>query len=173
MFQPLKLCDLNAMLDLQNIVRRDLAEKNCAHYIVPRTKDYFMNHLQSPHQIIGLHDHSLLIAQGVLRAPQSFHLHDETGLLNISQTDIKTVSILQGALVHPTQRGRGLMKHMVHYWENWARQKNITHLMARSEVTHRASAHVFSSCGFHICGIVPDARDGASVHVWLKNVGSA
>jgi RimJ/RimL family protein N-acetyltransferase len=170
MFEPLKLCDLQDILSLQDVVQRDLAAQEKSHYIVPRNRDYFMAHLQPPHRIIGLRDGNDLIAQAIFRAPREFHLHDETGLLNLDQKDLSRVSILQGALVHPKSRGRNIMHEMIKTWETWSRQQNIHHLLARTEVTHRTSANIFTSCGFKICGIVPDARDGASVHVWLKTV---
>lgn len=170
MLKPLSLADLPDIMGLQNAVWEDLKLAGKTRFIMPRGEDYFISHLETPHKIIGMHDESgRLIAQAIHHNAYPFNVKKETGLdslPNMLETDY--VTTLQGALVHPLNRKQGLMGKLI---EDWLQQSaNMRFALARVEVSHEASHAAFAKFGFEIVGMVPDARDDASVHVLLKQL---
>jgi hypothetical protein len=164
--------DLPAMLTLQHDVLEHLKSRNNANFIVPRDAPYFTKHMVDPHAIYGLSNDvtGAMEAQAIYHCPQSFNV-THTGLAFIPGLENgSNVSILQGALVHPTLQRQGLMRVMLSHWLNWCYARGIAHVLARVEITHVASRKAFEQQGLHVVGTVIDARDDASVHVLIKHL---
>jgi GNAT superfamily N-acetyltransferase len=171
MIEDLTSKDLPSLLDLQSRVVADLKSKNKLHYIVPRTADYFKEHLSSPHKIIGLKDNGVFIAQAIYHNKKSFIAKDDIGLKHLARIQHNdSISILQGALVDPDFQGQGLMKKIIEHWMLWAQNNGYHHALARTEVSHKASQNSFFHHGFDIVDTIIDARDGASVHVLYRSL---
>lgn len=159
--------DLHDVIGLQNIALDDIAIRKTPPYIVYRPEQYFLDHLEDPHCIVGIRQDQSLIAQAIHRI--THYTPHEIGLPDL-MIGPALISVLQGAIVHPDARGSGLMKTMVHNWVEWASARRIEHLFARTEASHIASQKSFLTHGFDEIGLIKDARDGADVKVFYRSM---
>lgn len=168
-FSVLGRDSLSGVLSLQDQIASHLAENGTPRFIVPRKVSYFEEHFEAPHRIIGLTDEQgRHMAQAILHAPHVFEM-EELGIATLPAYQAgERVSVLQGALVHPDMRGRGVMGDIIRYWIDWAAAENIPHLSARTEASHQASQKNFLRHGFSLIETMVDPRDNARICVFHR-----
>lgn len=155
---------LDAICALQERVYDALpeAEKN---FLLPKTPDFFKQHLQDGHPIIGVICGDKVIAQSIIRVPTQ---HDQkTGMVDMPELDsmdIESITVLQGVLCDPEYRGNKLMQNMVHHWLSWAGQNNRNNAIAEIEVRNHYSWSVFLDHGLWLVSMGHDETDGANLY---------
>lgn len=163
--------DMDAILGLQDKIYEHLHSIGKPRFIVPRTMDYIQEHLDAPHTIMGFVEDGAQVAQAIFHAPAKFDMN-ELGVKTLpDHTSGERVSVLQGVLVDPDYRGRGLMAQIIASWMTWSYGQDILHLSARAEASHEASKYIFSKQGFALVDTMIDPRDGASICVFHRKLG--
>jgi RimJ/RimL family protein N-acetyltransferase len=162
--------NIDDAIEFQEIVMADLNDAGNYRFIIERSRDYFLKHLDSPNKVLGLYHDDKLVAQSVFHHSQAINPDYIKGISIDDYKICDPVSILQGAIIHPKFRGKGLFSSIIKNWINHAGNHGYNHIMARVEEHNTTSISAFKKFGFDVIGIVKDARDNADVAVLYKRI---
>lgn len=155
---------IDMIMDLQDRVYKDLKEED-KNFIVLKSREFFENHLNGGHPIIGVISGDKVIAQSVIRIPNA--KDPKTGMSDmphLSDMPIDSITVIQGVLCDPEHRGNKLMQSMVSHWLSWAGQCGRSNAVAEIEIRNHHSWSVFLEAGLWLVSIGYDKSDGSTVY---------
>ena len=172
MFIFLNKSHLEEVLSLQELVISNLVRTNLEHNIIKREAEYFEEHMEQPHCMIGFcNDEGKLLSHAIFHNPNDLDIRKEIGIDNSNNfINRGKITIIQNILVHPDMRGRGYMQNIMQKWILWAIDNGYDHAIARIAANHTTSIKRFFKNGFRLIDIVIDARDDIDVFVAHKQL---
>lgn len=134
-------------------------------YVIEKDEAYFVSHFAkgAGNAVIAILDGNLIIGQSIIVQPTA--QYPDTGMVDMTPVARpEKVSVLQGVLVSPAYRGKGLMQAMVAAWLKHAHSHGRTHALSEIEVRNVASWSAFLKEGLTLTSIGVDHRDLSFVY---------
>lgn len=166
--QFLSAADAEHMYKLQQQVYESLAQDQKG-FIVPKSEGYFREHFaRGKNFAIGVFVDDILVGQCLCVAPDE--QFPATGMVDMAPLNcqIDKISVIQGLLVLPHYRGKGIGKLLIEQWYQACRGYGKTHLLVETAVANHHSWSLFLDAGIPIVSRGIDSEDGTCVFNHLR-----
>ena len=129
-------------------------------FVLPKTKEFFEDHLKSGGIIVGAISDGKLIGKAVMR-----ELGPDGSMLSLSSPPpVEKTAILQCDTVDPDYQGNGIMQKLTHARVLLAHMRGREHICAEVVAGNTASLKVFFKCGLTLKGTDTDPADGSQLY---------
>ena len=145
---PLTRAQIPEILALNAKVRASLAPDEQM-FLAEKDAQFFEDHFASGSGVIGIVEDGKLIAQSVIVNPTRAHPRKHLAELIIDAPP-ERMTVLQGVVVDPDHRGKGLMGEMIGAWMALAKEENRPHALTAVAPRNEASWRGFMKAGLHI-----------------------
>lgn len=156
---------------LHNKVLDSLKPENKS-FALPKTKEFFADHIQNGGIIVGAINKGRLIGKALMREPT---LADpESGMVDMpSAPAVEKTVFLQSATVDPSWQGNGIAEKLAHARLVLALMRGREYACSEVEVENIASLKMLFKSGLTIESIGTDPADGVKVYNLLEPIKSA
>ncbi len=129
-------------------------------FVLPKTKEFFEDHLKNGGIIVGAISEGKLIGKAVMR-----ELGPEDDMISLpSPPPVERTALFQCDTVDPEYQGNGIMQKLTHARLLLAHMRGQEHICAEVVAGNTASLKVFFKCGLTLKGTDTDPVDGSKLY---------